>query len=105
MEIQPIIPQSVRSSAWDEVVLEKAPVMESESVHEAPDSRPPEPVATPTDRVEISEQALEMARAHAAVQKAPDVRADRVAEIKRQVKEGTYSVPAEILADRLLGGR
>ena len=71
---------------------------------QSPVPSPQSSVLSPASSVEISEQALEMARAHEAVQKAPDVRADRVAEIKKQVEDGTYSVPPEVLAARLLGG-
>jgi flagellar biosynthesis anti-sigma factor FlgM len=38
------------------------------------------------------------------VEAAPDVRAEKVARIKQQVESGTYSVPAEELAKKLLGG-
>jgi flagellar biosynthesis anti-sigma factor FlgM len=38
------------------------------------------------------------------VESAPDVRAEKVARIKQQVESGTYSVPAEELAKKLLGG-
>ncbi len=56
------------------------------------------------DTLEISDRARELARAHEAVEAAPDVRAEKVARIKQQVESGTYSVPAEELAKKLLGG-
>jgi negative regulator of flagellin synthesis FlgM len=56
------------------------------------------------DTLEISDRARELARAHEAVESAPDVRAEKVARIKQQVESGTYSVPAEELAKKLLGG-
>jgi len=57
-----------------------------------------------TDSVEISERARELARAQRAVEAAPDMRADKVAELKQQIEDGTYNVPAEALADKLLDG-
>jgi flagellar biosynthesis anti-sigma factor FlgM len=65
---------------------------------ESPQSPPP------TDSVEISPQARDLARAQEAVEAAPDVRADRVDELRRQIEGGTYHVPAETLAQKLLGG-
>lgn len=57
-----------------------------------------------SDSVEISDRARELARLQQAVEDAADVRADKVAKIKKQVETGTYSVPIELLAERLLGG-
>ncbi len=48
--------------------------------------------------------AHELACLEEAVETAPDVRPDRVTEIKRQVEDGTYGVPPEVLAARLLRG-
>lgn len=41
--------------------------------------------------------------ARTAVASAPDVRADKVAEIKAAMQNGTYNVTAQDLADKLLG--
>jgi flagellar biosynthesis anti-sigma factor FlgM len=38
-----------------------------------------------------------------AAQAAPDVRADRVEELRKQVEAGTYRVPTQKLASMLLG--
>jgi negative regulator of flagellin synthesis FlgM len=53
--------------------------------------------------VEISDRSRELARARQAVDAAPDVRADKVAEIRQRIEDGTYSVPPELLAQKLLG--
>jgi len=55
-----------------------------------------------TDSVEISERARELARAKQAVEAAADIRTDKVAALKKQIADGTYNVPAEALADKLL---
>ena len=57
-----------------------------------------------SDRREISDRSRELARARQAVDAAPDVRADRVAEIKKRIEDGTYSVSPELLAHKLLEG-
>ena len=56
-----------------------------------------------SDSLEISDSSRELARARQAVDSAPDVRADRVAEIKKQIEDGTYSVSPELLARKLMG--
>lgn len=55
------------------------------------------------DSVEISEEARALARAQEAVRAAPEVRTEKVARIKRDIETGAYSVPAELLARKLLG--
>jgi flagellar biosynthesis anti-sigma factor FlgM len=54
------------------------------------------------DSVTLSDSARSLAAARDAVQNAPDVRNEKVAEIKQQVADGTYSVPARVLARKML---
>ena len=54
------------------------------------------------DSVTLSDSARSLAAARDAVQNAPDVREEKVAEIKQRVADGTYSVPARILARKML---
>jgi negative regulator of flagellin synthesis FlgM len=53
-------------------------------------------------RAEISGRAREFARAKEVAMAAPDVRSDRVAELKKKIAEGKYKVSAESIADRLV---
>ena len=55
-----------------------------------------------TDGTTLSSAAQELLKARRAVQDAPDVRADLVAELRRQVQAGTYKVDAREIARRLL---
>jgi len=55
------------------------------------------------DTVEISDHSRALSKAHQAVNAAPDVRADKVAEIKKRIEDGTYSVSPEMLARKMLG--
>lgn len=59
-------------------------------------------VAPSGDRVEISSDASIMAKAMDAVRSASDVRADRVAELKKAIHNGTYKVDAKKVADKML---
>ncbi len=51
---------------------------------------------------EISAKSKEFAQAKAVASDAPDVREDRVADLKRKIAEGSYVVDNEALADRLV---
>jgi len=55
------------------------------------------------DRVELSEEVLFYQKAREAAQKAPEVREDRVRQIKDALARGTYAVPVEVVAEKMLG--
>ena len=55
-----------------------------------------------TDRFEISQMGKDLQIAKAAVAKAPDVREDVVADIKKRIEDGSYNVSDESFADVLL---
>ena len=57
-----------------------------------------------SDSLEISDRSRELARARQAVDAAPDVRADKVAEIRKRIEDGSYSVSPELLARKMLEG-
>ena len=54
------------------------------------------------DRAELSEQARLLSKARLAAHEAPDVRADRVQELKQRVTDGSYDIPYSDLARQLL---
>jgi flagellar biosynthesis anti-sigma factor FlgM len=58
--------------------------------------------AASTDTVTLSDSAKSLASARAEVDKAPDVREQKVADIKQQVSDGTYKVSAKVLARKML---
>ncbi len=58
--------------------------------------------AKSADSVTLSDGAKSLAAARDAVKNAPDVRDQKVSEIKQQVSDGTYSVPAKVLARKML---
>ena len=57
---------------------------------------------TSADGLAVSAFAREMANISAELNKIPDVREDRVKDLKRQVEEGTYEPNLEALAGRLI---
>ena len=56
------------------------------------------------DTVEISNAAKTFQVARAAVSTASDIRADKVERLKAAIEEGTYSVSARDIADKLVEG-
>lgn len=58
--------------------------------------------ATKTDTVVISDAAKRIQEARAQLDKLPDVREDKVAELQSQIQNGTYQADAEKTAGKLL---
>ncbi|NLO05464.1 MAG: flagellar biosynthesis anti-sigma factor FlgM [candidate division WS1 bacterium] len=57
------------------------------------------------DQLALSSHVDEVKAARAALAEVPEVRAERVAELKAQVEAGTYRVDAERVADQILKGQ
>lgn len=55
-----------------------------------------------SDKLEISSMGKDLQVAKQAVKDAPDVRMEKIADIKARMEQGTYYVSAEELADKLL---
>ena len=55
-----------------------------------------------TDTVVISETAKRIQDAKARLDSIPDVRADKVAELKNQVENGTYEIQPDKIADKMI---
>lgn len=58
--------------------------------------------ARANDKVEISDFGKVLHSAKHAVKESPDVREDRIAELKARIDNGTYDVSGEAFADKLL---
>ncbi len=54
------------------------------------------------DRVEFSARSREMQKIYEVLQKTPDVRSEKVAELKRLIEEGRYHVKSEDLAEKII---
>jgi negative regulator of flagellin synthesis FlgM len=57
----------------------------------------------PEEKVDLSTMAKEIQQAKVAVSKSPDVREEKVQEIKSQVEKGTYNVSGEQIANKMVG--
>jgi len=102
MSIDRIHNQPPSRSTQADSIQDSASVREAEKRKSSSGSQAAPGSVAQSDSVEISERARELARAQQAVEAAPDVRADKVAELKQRIANGAYEVPAEALADKLL---
>ncbi len=57
------------------------------------------------DQLALSSRAEEIRLARAALAETPEVRAERVAELKAQIESGTYTIDADAVAERILNPR
>ena len=53
-------------------------------------------------KAEISDKAREFAKVKSAAAEAPEVREDKVAELKAKIASGNYKVNAQAIADRMV---
>lgn len=60
--------------------------------------------AAQPDQVILSQQAVEIQRAQEALSQVPEVRQQKVAEIKRKIVEGSLEVDAEAIAKKIIAG-
>ena len=60
--------------------------------------------ASDTDRLELSARGLEIAHLEDLIRSTPDVREERVAQVRSEIEGGTYNVKAEKIAEKIIGG-
>jgi negative regulator of flagellin synthesis FlgM len=65
-------------------------------------SEQPENQPTKADTVVLSDTAKTVQEARTQLESIPDVREDKVAELKEQVESGTYEIDAEKIAEKML---
>ena len=66
---------------------------------------PASSVASPdagSDRVELSLQSRDMKKIHEILATTPEMRTEKVAELKKAIADGTYGVKTEDIADKML---
>ena len=61
-----------------------------------------QPQGLKTDTVVISDAAKRIQEAQKQIQAIPDVRADKVAEIRNQIENGTYQINADQIAGKMI---
>ena len=55
-----------------------------------------------TDKVEISEAAKEIQEVRKQLDNTPDVRSEKVEQLKNQIENGTYEIKSEEIAEKML---
>lgn len=58
--------------------------------------------ATISDRVELSGRARQIAELKSAIEQLPDIRVEKVQEIKKAIAEGTYKIDSRKIAGKLI---
>ena len=56
------------------------------------------------DQVVLSQRAAEIQMAKETLARIPEVRAEKVAELKRRIQEGTYEIDPEAVAAKIISG-
>lgn len=56
------------------------------------------------DKASLSDDARILAKSRTALEETPEIRADRVEQLRQQIEAGEYQIPVQSLADRLLAG-
>ena len=92
MEITP--KDSVNIEAYVNQVQEKDKV---ESTSDQPEKQ-----QVKADTVELSDMGKRVQEANKQLENIPDIREDKVAQLKEQVENGTYEVDAEKVADKMI---
>ncbi len=75
-------------------------VQEKDKVESASDQ--PEKQQVKADTVELSDMGKRVQEANKQLENIPDIREDKVAQLKEQVENGTYEVDAEKVADKMI---
>ena len=58
--------------------------------------------ASPTESVKLSHTAKEIQKIREIVEATPEIRTDKVGQLKREIETGTYSVDADKVAEKML---
>ncbi len=84
--------------------LSRAYVQNTEAAQARPEqaSQNRQAASQQADSVSLSDSAKSLAAARDAVQNTPDVREQKVADIKQQISDGTYTVSSRVLARKML---
>jgi negative regulator of flagellin synthesis FlgM len=57
-----------------------------------------------SDRLELSNRSREISHLDELIRSTPDVRNDRIEQVRLEIEGGTYNVKAEKIAEKMIGG-
>ena len=93
---------SIQRVGSNDPSFHSAEIEKSAAAKAAEPTRATRRAQAPRDEVSLSSEARSLAAARDSVAAASDVREDKVSAIKQRVEDGTYSVPSNVLARKLL---
>ena len=100
MRVNPGVSQNIQGTATEGL-------KKSEQAAKPERARQAEEVAKtrgiPNPGAEISDKAKDMAKAYSVASATPDVREDRIAELKKRIASGEYKVDSDKVADKMIG--
>ena len=82
-----------------ETMVDKVAATQKPAAPQRAPATEPQPAG---DRVSLSPRARELAAARRALEVIPDVRTDKVADLKARIEAGTYRIDSEAIADKML---
>ncbi len=78
--------------------------LEAQSLQQRVRKMGEEDQAPGSDRIELSVRSREIMQLDELIRSTPDIRADRVEQIRSALESGTYNVKAEKIADKIITG-
>jgi negative regulator of flagellin synthesis FlgM len=94
---------SISSTTANEVASKKsAAAKKAESAYEAGKADSANAPSTGAVNTEISARAKDMARAKEVASGAPDIREEKIAELKKRIANKEYNVKPEAIADKMV---
>ena len=59
---------------------------------------------TDSDRLELSVRSRQISHLNELIQSTPDIREEKVEQVRKELESGTYNVKAEKIAEKIIGG-
>ena len=92
------IQQQANAMQYVNQANQQNPPEKKQTLQEADDRSKP----SSTDKVELSAESKEMQKIYEVLKSTPDVRAEKVSELKKQVQEGSYQVDSGAVAEKMI---
>ena len=92
------IQQQANAMQYVNQTNQQNPPEKKQALQEADDRSKP----SSTDKVELSAESKEMQKIYEVLKSTPDVRAEKVSELKKQVQEGSYQVDSGAVAEKMI---
>ncbi|GAB4237647.1 MAG: hypothetical protein Kow00109_11650 [Acidobacteriota bacterium] len=77
---------------------------QGQAAQQRPSREPVEERTASADRVELSVSSRQLEQLARRASEAPEVRAERIAQLKAQIEAGTYNIKAEEIAEAIITG-